>query len=130
MGFRWYSGSTLVPRAPLPPYWFIVRLKSLDTNLLRHWIRKYPNCSPVHTLSTLGARGFSCAVSGVGRPYPNNARKKPLVPRVHVIRFVEDISFSILESGCKNIRIRCRMAPEFAGCVWTEEKVADSKISG
>ena len=61
--------------------------------------------------STLGARGFSCAVSGVGHvsivtranfsrlrrscPYPNNARKKPLVPRV---------SFKLLlfEVGCSH----------------------------
>ena len=52
--------------------------------------------------TTLGARGFSCAFSGVGHvsivtraflsrlrrsyPFPNNARKKPLVSRVVLTR--------------------------------------------
>ena len=69
--------------------------KRLDTNLLRHRIRKYLN-SPDHTLS-------------------DSLR----------------ILFSTLESGFKNIRIRCRIRwMRVDGRRIRKEKVADSKISG
>ena len=48
--------------------------------------------------------------------------------RPHVIGFVADLFFSSLESGYKNIRIRCRMRVD--GSRIRKEKVADSKISG
>ena len=36
-----------------------------------------------NTKLSLGARGFPCAVSGIGHAFPSAAReKKPLVPRV------------------------------------------------
>ena len=53
-------------------------------NRFANKLQGYYECSACHVLATLGARGFSCAVSGVGLR-PNKARttrEKPLVPRV------------------------------------------------
>ena len=125
-----------------PPYWDIGLLfgKRLNTILLRHRLRKYPD-STVHTLSH-SLRIFVYFFFTLESGFKN-------INRPHVIAFVADfcIFFFTLHSGFKNIRIqpptryriRCGFlyfffslwradlkisgfAVEFAGCVWTGPK--------
>ena len=82
--------------------------KRLDTSLLRHRIRKYPD-SPVHMLS-------------------DSLRAGAIIGDYWGLIF---FFFSAMESGFKNIRIRCRIRRmRVDGSRIRKENVADSKISG
>ena len=75
-----------------------------------------------------------CAVISIGllfsKRLDTDLLRQSGFTRPHVIAFVADLFFSTLESGFKNIRIRCRIRRMLVdGSCIPNEKVADSEVS-